>query len=158
MATLSPQKQLDGFIAKYSPDMRKRANAAIKKMRARLPGAVELVYDNWNWLVVGYGPNERASEALFSLVFATDHVTLCILRNGPRIPDPKKLLKGSGSRVRHMRLVDGIDIDTPAVNALMRETERLAGNPISETASRRLVIKAVSAKQRPRRPSPKKKR
>ena len=89
MATLSPAKQLDGFIAKYSPDMQKQAKAAIRKMRACLPGAVEMVYDNWNWLVVGYGPNERASEALFSLAFAPGHVTLCFLRNGPRIPDPK---------------------------------------------------------------------
>jgi hypothetical protein len=150
-----PQKQLDGFIAKYSPAMQKQAKAAIKKMRGRLPGAVEMVYDNYQWLVVGYGPNDRASEALFSLAFTPDHVTLCFLRNGPRIPDPKKMLRGSGTRVRNVRLVDGIDIDTPAVQALMRECERLAGDPIPKGAPRVTTIKSVSKKQRPRRSTPK---
>jgi hypothetical protein len=154
MAMPSPAKQLDGFLAKYSPAMQKQARAAIRKMRARLPGAVEMVYDNYQWLVVGYGPNDRASEALFSLAFAPDHVTLCFLRNGPKISDPKKLLRGNGSRVRHVRLVDGIDIDMPAISALMRETERLAGDPIPRDAPRVLIIKAVSKKQRSRRPPP----
>jgi hypothetical protein len=153
MAGAAPQKQLDGFIAKYSPAMQKHAKAAIKKMRARLPGAVEMVYDNYQWLVVGYGPSDRASEALFSLAFAPNHVTLCFLRNGPRIPDPRKMLRGSGTRVRNVRLVDGIDIDMPAVQALMRECEKLAGDPIPSDAPRITVIKSVSKKQRPRRPS-----
>lgn len=154
MAAPSAQKQLDGFIAKYAPAMQTQMRAAIRKMRARLPGAVELVYDNYQWLVVGYGPNDRASEALFSLAFAPGHVTLCFLRNGPRISDPKKMLRGSGTRVRNVRLVDGIGIDTPAVDALMRECERLAGDPIPKDAPRVTLIKAVSKKQRPRQQTP----
>jgi hypothetical protein len=157
MAGPSAQEQLDGFIAKYSPAMQKQAKAAIRQMRARLPGAVEMVYDNYQWLVVGYGPNDRASEALFSLAMNPGGwVTLCFLRNGPRIPDPKKMLRGSGTRVRNVRLVDGIGIDTPAVKALMRECERLAGDPIPKEAPRVTIIKSVSRKQRPRRPPPKK--
>jgi hypothetical protein len=152
MAAPSARKQLDGFIAKYTLAMQRQMRAAIRKMRARLPGAVEMVYDNYQWLVVGYGPNDRASEALFSLAFAPDHVTLCFLRNGPRIPDPKKMLRGAGTRVRNVRLVDGTDIDTPAVDALMRECERLAGDPIPKDAPDVTIIKAVSKKQRPRRP------
>src|SRR5215475_57055 len=114
MATPTPQKQLDGFIAKYTPAMQKQMKSAIRKMRARLPGAVEMVYDNYQWLVVGYGPNDRAMQAPFSLACAPDHVTLCFLRFGPQLSDPEKLLRGSGKKVRHIRLVDGIDIDTPA--------------------------------------------
>jgi hypothetical protein len=40
---------------------------ALAKMRARLPGAVELVYDNYNALAIGFGPTERTSEAVFSI-------------------------------------------------------------------------------------------
>lgn len=154
MVATSAQRQLDGFIAKYTPEMQTQAKAAIRKMRARLPGAVEMVYDNYQWLVVGYGPNDRASEALFSLVFAPAHVSICFLRNALRLSDPQKLLRGSGSVVRNVRLVDGVDVDTPAVDALMREAERLCGDPIPKTAPRVLIIKSVSEKQRPRRPAP----
>lgn len=153
MATPSPQKQLDGFIAKYTPAMQKQMKSAIRKMRARLPGAVEMVYDNYQWLVVGYGPNDRAMQALFSLAFAPDHITLCFLRNGTKISDPKGLLRGSGKRIRHVRLVDGLAVDTPSIDALMRDCERSCGDPIPKDAPRVTIIKAVSAKQRPRRPT-----
>jgi hypothetical protein len=46
----SPEKQLDDFIAKYSPEIGMLTRAALAKMRARLPGAIELVYDNYNAL------------------------------------------------------------------------------------------------------------
>ncbi len=36
-------------------------------MRSYLPGATELVYDNYNALAIGFGPSERASEAIFSI-------------------------------------------------------------------------------------------
>jgi hypothetical protein len=158
MPALSPQKQLDTFIAKYTPAMQKRMKTAIRKMRARLPGAVEMVYDNYQWLVVGYGPNDKAMQAPFSLAFAPDHVTLCFLRYGTQLSDPKKLLRGGGKKIRHIRLVDGLDVDTPAIDALMRECERLCGNPIPKDAPRVTVIKAIAAKQRPRRPASKTKR
>ncbi len=153
-AAPSPQRQLDGFIRRYSPEMQKRAKSTIRKMRARLPGAVELVYDNYNWLVVGYGPNDRASEAVFSLALAPQWVTLCFLRNGPRIPDPKKLLRGNGTRVRHIRLSDAGDLDKPTISNLMGHAERLAGDPFPKRAPRKLVIKSISTKQRSRRPPP----
>ncbi len=55
----SPEKQLAGFIAKYTPEVQSVATAALAKMRARLPGAVELVYDNYNALAIALGPTER---------------------------------------------------------------------------------------------------
>ena len=51
--------QLDGFIDKYSPEIAREGRAALRRLRALAPGAVELVYDNFNWLVVGFGPSAR---------------------------------------------------------------------------------------------------
>lgn len=62
------ERQLTGFIDKYPPDLARQTRAARRKMRTRLPGAVELVYDNYNGLVIGFGPNERPSDAVFSLL------------------------------------------------------------------------------------------
>ena len=56
--------QLAAFIAKYTPAMAKEGRAALSRMRRLVPGAVQLVYDNWNGLVVGFGPTERPSEAV----------------------------------------------------------------------------------------------
>jgi hypothetical protein len=62
MATPSPEKQLAGFIAKFTTEVATLIRAARRKMRERLPRALELVYDNYNFFVIGYGPSEKASE------------------------------------------------------------------------------------------------
>lgn len=147
------ERQLAGFIAKYSPALARQARAARRRMQARLPGAVEMVYDNYNWLVIGYAPNERPSDAVFSLVVNPGGwVTLCFLE-GAHLPDPEKLLRGSGNRVRHIRLTGPADLDLPGVRALMAAAMREADPPFEAGARRKLVIRAVSARQRPRSPS-----
>jgi len=150
----SPPAQLEGFLAKFTPEVAAAARDALARLRKRWPGAIELVYDNYNALAIGFAPTERASEAVFSIAVFPRWVTLCFLRNGPRIPDPARLLKGAGSRVRHIRLQSAADIDSPDVRALMKEALDLAEVKVRRGAAAkgRLVIKSVSAKQRPRRP------
>ncbi len=43
------------------------ALAARKKIASISTRAIQLVYDNYNALAIGYGPNERASDAIFCL-------------------------------------------------------------------------------------------
>ena len=151
--TKSPSAQLNDFMAKYSPEVAAAAKAALVRMRRLVPGAVELVYDNYNGLVVGFCPSERASEAVLSIVLYPRWITLCFLQNGPTLPDPAGLLKGSGSRVRNVRLASAKDLDLPPVRALIDSALSVAAEPIDRSGRRRLVIKSISAKQRPRRPT-----
>jgi hypothetical protein len=62
------QAQLESFLAKYDPEIATFARRALAKLRKLVRGAIEMVYDNYNWLVIGYSPSERPSEAIFSLV------------------------------------------------------------------------------------------
>ena len=143
--------QLAGFIAKFTPEMARLIRAARKKMRERLPRAVELVYDNYNFFVIGYGPNERPSEAIFSLAAQAKGMSLCFLQ-GAGLPDPQGLLRGSGNVVRNVRLESAATLDRPAVRALMKAALARARSPMPATGTHRLVIRSLSAKQRPRRP------
>jgi hypothetical protein len=153
MKSPSPEKQLAGFIAKFSPDMATFIRGARKKMRARVPRAIELVYDNYNFFVIGYGPSERPSEAIFSLAAQAKGVALCFLQ-GAGLPDPKRLLRGSGNVVRSIRLETVETLDRPEVRALMKTALERAKVPISAMRAHKLVIRSVSAKQRPRRAAP----
>jgi len=58
----------------------------------------------------------------------------------------------SGTVVRHVVLASPSTLDDPAVVALMAEALQRAKVPLDPSAPRRLLIKSVSAKQRPRRP------
>jgi hypothetical protein len=147
----SADAQLREFIARYSPPIAKRARAVLAKMRQRLAGATELVYDNYNGLVIGFAPSERASEAPFSIVVYPKYVRLFFL-DGADLPDPDGLLDGSGKIVRSIVVDDAAVIDRPAVKRLMTEAIRKMETPFPKAARRRLFVRSVVAKQRPRRP------
>jgi hypothetical protein len=144
--------QFATFLARYDPAVTTVAKAALTRMRRYVPGAVELVYDNYNALVVGFGPSERASEALFSIALYPRWVTLFFLQ-GARLRDPEGLLKGAGTRVRHIVLKNAADLDARGVCALITRALAAAPQRPSATARRRMVIKSVSPRQRPRRPA-----
>jgi hypothetical protein len=145
-------KQIAGFLAKYSPTMAAAARRARTAMRKRIPGGIEFVYDNYNALVFGYGPTERPSEAVLSLAIMPRWVTLCFLK-GARIPDPNKLLRGSGSTVRNVRLTPPHRLETPEIQRLIEFAIAEAQPEFRGGASApRTVVKSISAKQRPRRP------
>ncbi len=157
-ATLSSadaEAQLESFLAKYDPEVAAFARRALAKMRKIVPGAVEMVYDNFNWLVIGFSPSDRPSEAIFSIVLPPGRVTLCFLQ-GAGLPDPGKRLRGSGNVVRNIRLYDAGEpdakvLDDPEVRALLNVALNRAKVPMPARARRKVVIRAVSARQKPRR-------
>lgn len=145
-----PEEQLAGFIAKFTPEMAKRIRAARAKMRKRIPQALELVYDNYNFFVIGYGPTEKAGDAIFSLAAQAKGLSLCFLQ-GAGLPDPNQLLRGSGNVVRNIRLETAETLDLPEVEELIGVALERAKTPLPAHGRHRLIIKSVSEKQRPRR-------
>jgi hypothetical protein len=148
---VTAEEELATFLGRFVPEVAAVAEAALTRMRARLPGTIEMVYDNYNALVIGYCPTEKPSEAIFSLAMLPDHISLCFLQNAGTLPDPQKLLQGSGSIARHIKLKGPADLDLPAVKALMSEAEKQAMKPFDTKMQGTMVIRSVSAKQRPRR-------
>ena len=145
------EEQLDGFIDKYSPDVAALTRVLLERMKRRIPGAQILVYDNYNALAIGFGPSDKAGKAILSLAVMPRWVTLCFLW-GVHLSDPHTLLKGGGTRVRHVRLMTAEALDDPRIQALIAEALEKAEVPIDPAGETRLIIKSVSAKQRRRRP------
>lgn len=148
----SPATQIASFLAKYTPQMAATARDARTRMRKRVPGGVEFVYDNYNALVFGFGPTDRPSDAVLSLAIFPEWVTLCFLK-GAELADPKKLLKGSGNIVRNIRLSFPAHLEDPDIEKLVAAAIAAAIPPFATDASDpRTIVKSISAKQRPRRP------
>ena len=146
---ISPAKQLSVFLARFSPEIVTLAKASRARLRKRFPRAVEMVYDNYNALVIGFSPTERPSDALVSLVIWPKRVSVCFIQ-GKHLPDPHRVLAGDGNQVRFIRMDAGAKIlDTPPVRALLREAVAFGEEPFA--GRHRLVIRAINKKQRPRR-------
>ena len=103
-----PETQLSGFIDKFEPRLRTMIRAARRSLRKRFPTAYELVYDNYNFFVIGYSPTERPSDALLSLTAGANGLGLCFM-HGATLPDPKRVLLGSGNQTRFIR-VESTDV------------------------------------------------
>lgn len=145
----APHEQLAGFIAKFEPRLQAQIRAARRALRKRLPTAHELVYDNYNFFVIGYSPTDRPSDAIISLTAAAKGLGLCFLY-GARLPDPSHLLQGSGNQTRFIRFDSVSVLARPAVEALVAAAVANAKAPFAERGRGRLIIRSVSAKQRPR--------
>jgi hypothetical protein len=148
----NPEEQLASFMAKYTPEIASLAKAIRARMRILYPTALELVYDNYNALAIGYGPTEKASEGIFSIALFPRWVSLFFLQ-GAGLPDPDKILRGSGNVAKHVVLPSASELGAPAIQALMREAEESAKVAFDPNAIHRLIIKSISQKQKPRRPA-----
>lgn len=150
MLKQTPARQLAAFLRKYEPGVAALARGTLARLRKRLPGAFELVYENYNALAIAFSPSEKSSAAIFSVAVYPRWVSL-FFAQGVRLPDPKRLLMGGGNRMRHMVLTSPSDIQSPDVEALISAALEMAIERINPARRRQLIIKAVAAKQRPRR-------
>ncbi len=146
------EEELAGFIAKYTPGIASLAVAIRAEMRKLYPMANELVYDNYNALAIGFAPSEKTSEAIFSIALYPRWVSLFFLQ-ARGLPDPHRVLKGSGNVAKHVVLPSPDALNQPEIEALMREAVARATAPFDPQNTHRLIIKSISLKQRPRRPA-----
>jgi hypothetical protein len=143
-------RKLAQFIAKFAPTTAKLIRAVRRELRKKLPTATELVYDNYNFFVIGYSASERPSDSIVTIAAAANGVGLAFY-HGADLPDPHKILLGSGSQNRFVRLPSVKTLDEPAVSELIRAAVRQAKTPLPRAGKGRTIIRSISAKQRPRR-------
>ena len=144
------ERQVEGFIDKFEPAMAERIREVRRALRKRLPAAIELVYDNYNFFVIGYCSAPRASDCICSLAANSKGVGLSFYY-GADLADPDGILEGSGTQNRFVRLVDGAKtLQDPRVEAMIERAVENSEIPLP-AGKGYTVVRSVAAKQRPRR-------
>jgi len=146
MAKIAPpltDAQLTAIIDRRPPEMAKLAKAVLAKVRQRLPGAVEMVYDKKNSLVIGFCAAARAANVINSIAVYSQWINLYFFE-GDTLPDPEGLLQGSGSMVRSIRVIDAAELDRPAVKALMAAAVKCSEPPLDSRAKRTIFLKQAA--------------
>jgi hypothetical protein len=119
-------------------------------MRKRFPSANELVYDNYNFFVIGYCTTERPSDCVVSIAANAKGIGLHFYR-GATLPDPHRVLEGSGNQNRFVRL-DGVKaLSRPEILELLDAAEGQASPGFPRAGQGKLIIRSISEKQRPRK-------
>ncbi len=149
-AKRTPAAQLRSLIEKFDPEHQKLIRAVRSALRKRLPTANELVYDYGNSLVISYSPTEHGIEGIVSTAARPSGVDL-YFNQGNRLPDPKKLLMGSGRQTRFIHVEAASRLAHPDVNALIAAAINASGVRLPATGGGNLIIRTDSAKKLPRR-------
>ena len=125
-ADASPEMQLTSFIDKFDPAVAKVIRGARKLLRKRLPTAVEQIYDNYNFLAIGFCSTERTSDCIVSLAAAAGGVSLSFYY-GATLPDPAGILLGVGKQNRFVRLDTADALKEPEVAELITAAKEHPG-------------------------------
>ena len=149
-ASADAERQLKSFIGKFDPKNQALIRAVRKALRKRLPTANELVWDNYNFFVIGYSATERPSDSFVTIAAGANGVGLAFYR-GATLPDPHRILLGSGSQNRFIRLESAATLARPEVKALIAAAVAQGKTPLRKSGKSQLIIRSISKKQRPRR-------
>jgi hypothetical protein len=146
----SPAKQVAGFISKFDPSIARLTRSCRAVIRKRYPSSIELVYDNYNALAIGYSPTEKTSDVIFSIAVYARGVNIYFMY-GRSFPDPDGILQGSGNQGGFIRLEKVATLDDPKVKAFLERVVKTQRPTFPSNGRGYTVVKSISAKQRPRR-------
>ena len=113
-------KQARGWIAGYVKKAGKLdgvANAVRALVKKTVKGGEEYVNP---WKI----PSFDSNGPLCCFMVGKEHVTFAFLR-GAALPDPEKLLEGTGKGVRHVKLRSVADVNRPGVKRLIAAAAKL---------------------------------
>jgi hypothetical protein len=142
----SAEAEVSALVAEFASAHASLVAATRRWLQARLPTAHEVVYEYRDAFVISYAPDGRGYEAALALHGSAKGVLLYFNR-GKDLPDPAKLLKGSGNQTRSIQL-EAATLARPDVASLVDAA--IARNPVpyAPTGRGTVVIRATSARKR----------
>lgn len=154
-AKVTPEAQLRSLIENFDAKNQRLIRSVRTAVRKRLPTTNELVYDYGFSLVIAYSPSEHGIEGILSISARSDDGVSLYFMNGPKLPDPKKLLMGSAKQVRFIKVESASRLKHPDVEALIAGAIALSKVPLPSKGGGNLIIKTFGAKKKARKKSAK---
>src|SRR6476660_10631459 len=148
----TPEAHLRSYIDRLDPKNQKLIRSVRAAVRKRFPTANELAYDYSYALVIGYSPADRGIDSIVAIRACATGVSL-FFSQGPQLPDPKRLLRGSGKQTRFIQVEAASQLAHPDVEALIVATIDQARVPLPSEGKGSLIIKSDGTKKPPRRRS-----
>jgi hypothetical protein len=160
-----PPRELLKFLKPYDAEVRDLALQLRALLLEEIAPCYENIYDAYSAVAIGYGTNQRMSDGIFHVAVYSKHVNLGF-NDGASLPDPKGILAGQGSRIRHISIKSPDDLRRPELRTYIRrarktalsESRKLGGLPAKQPDGVVSTVKAVYAnKRRPTRNAKQKK-
>jgi hypothetical protein len=152
VARRSVEAELRTLIAKFAPAHLRLIGTMRRSLRKRLPTAHEVVYEYRDVFVISYSPDDRGYEGVLAIRAGANGVSL-YFNHAKDLPDPAKLLQGSGNQMRSIKVDGASTLARPEVARLIDEAIARNRVPFASAGRGSVVIRSTSAKRRRSRPS-----
>ncbi len=139
--------EVRGLIARFAPAQLRPIGAMRRSLRKRLPTACEVVYEYRDCFVISFSPSDRGYEGVLALRGSADGIRL-YFNQGKGLPDPEKLLRGSGNQTRWIHLEGASTLARPAVASLIDAAIARNRVPFARTGRGSVVMRSAAAKPR----------
>ncbi|MBV8816951.1 MAG: DUF1801 domain-containing protein [Acidobacteriaceae bacterium] len=147
----APGPELLEFLTAYDAHVVDLALRLREVVLEAAPEATEMVYDMYEALAMTYTMSGRLKEAFCHMALYREHVNLGF-NYGARLPDPRRLLQGTGKQIRHLRVSTSADLEDPNLHSFLGEAIRFSdslGGPMKANRPKTIVKECVGAKRRP---------
>jgi hypothetical protein len=135
------------FLQPYGPAIIRLVAAARKLVLEEAPESIELIYDAYSAVSAGYSFTGRPSDSFVYIAAYAKGVNIGFWA-GTLLPDPAKLLEGTGKQSRHVKIRDAVDLERPALRELLRAAIEIAERPDGPAPKTKSVVRAVYPRKR----------
>src|SRR4051794_19020954 len=119
---MARQRSVDDLLRVYPPDVQALASGTRQLVKKVLPGISENADTSASLVGYGYAPGYRGMVA--TMILSRGGVKLG-LAWGATLPDPRKLLEGTGKVHRYVAIREARDLKRPGISALLKGASRL---------------------------------
>lgn len=145
----SAEVRLRELVAQFAPAHRRLIDAMRRWLRKPLPAAHEVVYEYRDCFVISYSPDGHGYEGVVAIRASANEVRL-YFNQAKGLPDAEKLLQGSGTQTRWMRVEGESTLTRPEVVRLIDEAIARSPVPFAQAGRGSVVIRSGSAASRKR--------
>src|SRR5947207_6895834 len=113
------------FFKPYDREIQTLALKLRALMLEEMAPCYENIYDAYSAVAIGYGTSDRLRDGIFHIAVYSKHVNLGF-NDGATLDDPKGILQGAGSRIRHVTIKSIADLERPVLRSYIRRAQKTA--------------------------------
>lgn len=150
-----PPSALVKFLKPYDREIRDLALKLRALVLEEMAPCYENIYDAYSAVAIGYGTSDRLRDGIFHIAVYSQHVNLGF-NSGATLADPKGILEGKGSQIRHISIKTAADLERSELRSYIRRARKVAlrdarrlGEPAPQKPQSVIsTVKAIYAKKR----------
>lgn len=122
---MKPNPQLKEFIAAYDPFIQQLTLDLRSFITDLVPGANELIWDNYNAVAIAYAKSEKLKDAFCHIAIYRQYVNFGFNR-GAELTNQSLKLNGKGKLIRHITVRDFESFPKEDVKSMILEAVEIA--------------------------------